>query len=103
MSYILRGHRLKFPNNYALQSLNIVFILANSAGPDEMLHVAAFHLGLHCLPKYPFMVSSKQRVNLVISYWPSNRSSIKCIGPRLRTCIWANTKLLALLHLFDLS
>ena len=29
-------------------------ILANSADPDEMLHYAAFHLGLHCLPKYPF-------------------------------------------------
>ena len=29
-------------------------ILANSADPDEMQHYAAFHLGLHCLPKYPF-------------------------------------------------
>ena len=26
----------------------------NSADPDEMQHSAAFHLGLHCLPKYPF-------------------------------------------------
>ena len=26
-------------------SLKIVFILANSEGPDEMLHCAAFHLG----------------------------------------------------------
>ena len=24
--------------------------LANSEDPDEMLHIAAFHLGLHCLP-----------------------------------------------------
>ena len=30
------------------------FILANSTDPDEMLPYAAFHLGLHCLPKYPF-------------------------------------------------
>ena len=30
----------------------IAFILANGAGPDEMLHFAAFHLGLQCLPKY---------------------------------------------------
>ena len=30
------------------------FVLANSADPDEMPHHAAFHLGLHCLPKYPF-------------------------------------------------
>ena len=50
--YILRGHMLKFPNNYVLHSLKIVFILANSAGPDEMLHFAVFHLGLHCLPRY---------------------------------------------------
>ena len=35
-------------------SLKLVFILANSADPDEMLHCAAFHLGLHCFPKYPF-------------------------------------------------
>ena len=26
-------------------------ILTNIADPDEMLHSAAFHLGLHCLPK----------------------------------------------------
>ena len=43
-----------FKKNYLLKSLNIVCILANSAGPDEMPRFAAFHLGLHCLPKYPF-------------------------------------------------
>ena len=31
-----------------------VLILANSADPDEMQHYAAFRLGPHCLPKYPF-------------------------------------------------
>ena len=36
------------------QSLKIVFIQANSADPDEMPPYAAFHLGLHCLPKYLF-------------------------------------------------
>ena len=25
--------------------------LANSDDPDEMLHIAAFHQGLHCLPR----------------------------------------------------
>ena len=30
------------------------FIFASSADPDEMPHYAAFHLGLHCLPKYLF-------------------------------------------------
>ena len=28
--------------------------LTNSVDPDEMQHDAAFHLNLHCLPKYPF-------------------------------------------------
>ena len=40
------------------------FVLANSADPDEMQHNAAFHLGLHFLPKYPFWVSGLHRVNL---------------------------------------
>ena len=35
-------------------SLKVVLICANSADPDEMQHDAAFHLGIHCLPKYPF-------------------------------------------------
>ena len=42
------------PNKIVFLSLKIVFILANSAVPDEMLHHAAFHLGLLCLPKYAF-------------------------------------------------
>ena len=35
-------------------SLKIVLTSANSEDPDEMQHSAAFHLGLHCLPKYQF-------------------------------------------------
>ena len=36
-----------------LLSLKIsFFILANCAASDEMPPYAAFHLGLHCLPKY---------------------------------------------------
>ena len=34
--------------------LKIDFVLANSADNDEMPHYAACHLGLYCLPKYPF-------------------------------------------------
>ena len=34
--------------------LKINFIIANSAETDEMPHYVAFHLGLHCLPKYLF-------------------------------------------------
>ena len=53
--YISRGVRLEFPNHAAFLSLKIVFILANSAYPNKMPHYAAFHLGLHCLPKHLFM------------------------------------------------
>ena len=30
--------------------LEIYFISANSADPDEMPHTVAFHLNFHCLP-----------------------------------------------------
>ena len=43
-----------FQSNDVFMSLKIVYILANSADPDKMLPYAAFHLGLHCLPKYLF-------------------------------------------------
>ena len=39
---------------------DVVLILANSADPNEKQHHAAFHLGLHCLPKYG--VTTIQRV-----------------------------------------
>ena len=35
-------------------SLKIVFILANSADPNEMPTFVALHQGLHSLPKYIF-------------------------------------------------
>ena len=35
-------------------SPRLFFILENSEYSDEMLHSAAFHLGLHCFSKYPF-------------------------------------------------
>ena len=47
-------YRYIFLNYDEFLSLKIVLILANSADPDEMQHYAAFFLGLHCLPKYPF-------------------------------------------------
>ena len=34
--------------------LKIDFVLANRPDTDEIPHNAAFHLGLHCPPKYPF-------------------------------------------------
>ena len=40
--------------NYVCLSLEIVFILINSADPDEMQFYVAFHLDFHCLPKNLF-------------------------------------------------
>ena len=52
--YVLqRGYRHNFLNYDSFLSLNLVLILAHSADTDEMQHDAAFHLCLHCLPKYP--------------------------------------------------
>ena len=53
----------KYLNYDVLVSLKIVFISANSVDPDERLHNAAFHLGLHCLPNTCLQVSSMKRVN----------------------------------------
>ena len=39
---------------YSIFMSRSFFALTNSVDPDEMPHYAAFHLGLHCLPKYPF-------------------------------------------------
>ena len=39
---------------FSFLSLNMDFVRANSANPDEMTHhVATFHLGLPCSMKYP--------------------------------------------------
>ena len=51
--HISRFHRLDNSNLYDLVTEDS-FILANSTDPDEMLHSAAFHLGLGFLPKYLF-------------------------------------------------
>ena len=52
--YILRRHRLQFPKQIVFLSMKFDFVLANSEDLDKMLHNAAFHLGLLCLPKYLF-------------------------------------------------
>ena len=53
--------RLEFHKTF---SLKILFVLAYTTDPDEISHYAAFHLGLHCLPKYRFReVSGTQKVN----------------------------------------
>ena len=52
--YIMRGSQVVISKIIVVISQKIDFVLANSADPDEMQHYAAFHLGLHCLPKYLF-------------------------------------------------
>ena len=48
------GTKVIISKNILFLSLKIDFVTANSADLDEMPLHAAFHLGLHCLPKYPF-------------------------------------------------
>ena len=59
------GYKIKY---ILFLSLKIDFILANSSDTDEMPHHAAFHLGLHCLPKYPFMGSGPKRVKDAVRF-----------------------------------
>ena len=77
-----RGYRYTFPNKYVLQSLIIVFIIANRAEPDETQHHAAFHLvlGLHCLPNYPLGVSIIHKVNAPLS---DKFDQIMHLGPKV--------------------
>ena len=48
-------------------SLKVVIIPANSENPGEMQHYAAFHLGLHCLQKYPFLETSTLDAGIVLA------------------------------------
>ena len=60
--YILTGHRLNFKNIlYSFSEIDVVS--ASSADPDEMPHMAAFHLDLHCVPHITLEeILSPQRV-----------------------------------------
>ena len=49
----IEGSYVKMSQKCCIFSLKIDIALANSVDPDEMQHHAAFHQGLHCLPKYP--------------------------------------------------
>ena len=59
-----------------------VLILINSADPDEMQHYAAFHLGLHCLLKYPFR-GSQLRFPV---YKGLIKRGAKRVGTKMETC-----------------
>ena len=54
----------KFLNYDAFLSL---LLFANRADPDEMPHYAAFHKGLHCLPKNVFSCIQNEK-KLIVNY-----------------------------------
>ena len=62
-----KGSQKGFPNKYVLQSLNIAFIIENSADPDEMQRCQTTLLG----------VSSIQRVNSPLS---EEFKKVICLG-----------------------
>ena len=45
-----KGSKVDFSNKCILQSLNIAFIIANSADPDEMQQTTKLYKG--CIPHY---------------------------------------------------
>ena len=53
----ISGSQLTIIKHIVNLSLNtcIGVVQATGADPDEMPHNVAFHLGLHCLPKYLFL------------------------------------------------
>ena len=58
---------------FSFLSLNMDFVIANSADLDEMTHHVAFHLGLPCSMKYPirvfwYCVYTKGIQRLIVSY-----------------------------------
>ena len=65
---VLMGQRSKFLNYDKLMFSKIknCYILAYSADPDEMLHKAAFHLGLHFLPKYLFISIQNEKDKAIL-------------------------------------
>ena len=50
-------------NDGVIMFPKIVLIIANSAAPGEMQHDASFHLGIQCLPMYPFMGFQYTKLN----------------------------------------
>ena len=52
-----------------LYFLSEIFFFLNSVDSDEMPHYAAFHLGLHCLLKYPFRGFPYTKVKIIGVVW----------------------------------
>ena len=60
----------------------ILFVLENSVDPDEMLHHAAFHRGLHCLPFYrvPTGQGKVREICFFFKVREKSRNSVKWSG-----------------------
>ena len=50
----LMGSEFSIPNYYVFIPVKVVLASAKSVDPDEMLHHAVFHLGLHSFQMKPF-------------------------------------------------
>ena len=48
----IEGSQVTISQKSSISLSKYHFVLANSAGPDKMMHYVAFHLGPHFLPKY---------------------------------------------------
>ena len=59
----IESSRVVILNEIVFLSLKIYFVLTNRADTDKMQRSAAFHLGLHCSPKYPFTGSQAANLN----------------------------------------
>ena len=59
---------VKISTNDVFLYPKIVFIIANRADPDEMPPYAAFHLGLHYLPKYLFTVIQNEKASRLLLF-----------------------------------
>ena len=69
-----KGSQVDFPNQYVLQSLNIAFIIANRADPDEMQHYQTTLLGVSSIQRVSFPLSDE--FDQVMPKWQSNGSHV---------------------------
>ena len=87
--YSNRGLGLELSNYFVFLSLNSIFILANSADPDEMPLFAASYLYLYCLSIFPF-TAFPLRIGLmhispiIFFHWPFQMHTSKCFS----LCYW---------------
>ena len=72
----MEGSQIKFPPIYFLP-LKFDFVSANSADPDEIPHNLAFHLGLHCLPRFQVSNGLRETHNFILQIYLCPAERIK--------------------------